>query len=139
VTFQPDIIVTGPDGIMLVVEAKVSLPNLEQTEEQLSHYMVGMQCPTGILTTPERMRVYRDLYTSPATIERIADFDMQGVWRQQPPQDAASFELFVQQWLERLGQLPTKDLPRNVAEVLREYLIPAVIGGDVRAAHPRYS
>jgi hypothetical protein len=35
VTFQPDIIVTGSDGVTLVVEAKASLPNLERTEEQL--------------------------------------------------------------------------------------------------------
>jgi hypothetical protein len=124
---------------MLVVEAKTSLPDLTQTEEQLSHYMIGMRCPMGILTTPERMRVYRDLYTSPPTIERIADFDTRGVWQQQRPQDAASFERFVHQWLERLAQMPTKDLPRNVAETFREYVVPAVIGGDVRAAHPRYS
>jgi hypothetical protein len=35
VTFQPDIIVTGSDGVTLVVEAKASLPNLERTDEQL--------------------------------------------------------------------------------------------------------
>jgi hypothetical protein len=139
VTFQPDIIVTGSDGITLVAEAKVSLPNLERTEEQLRHYMIGMQCPTGMLITPQRMWVYRDLYSSPPNVERIGEFDMSNVWQRRPPTDAASFELFVQQWLERLTQQPTKNLPRKVAEALREYIVPAVASGDVRAAHPRYS
>jgi len=139
VTFQPDIIVTGPDGVTLVAEAKVSLPNLERTEEQLRHYMFGMQCPTGILITPRRMWVYRDLYSSPPNVERVGEFDMTGVWQRRPPTDASSFELFVQEWLERVAQQPTKDLPHDVAEVLREYIVPAVASGDVRAAHPRYS
>jgi hypothetical protein len=53
--FQPDIIVTGSDGVILVVEAKASLPDLEVSEEQLKRYMSGMQCPTGLLITPEHM------------------------------------------------------------------------------------
>ena len=138
-TFQPDIIVTGPDGVTLVAEARVSLPNLERTEEQLRHYMFGMQCPTGILITPQRMWVCRDLYSSPPNVERVGEFDMSGVWQRRPPTDAASFELFVQQWLERVPQQPIKDLPHDVVEVLREYIMPAVASGDVRAAHPRYS
>jgi hypothetical protein len=139
VEFQPDIIVTGPDGVTLVVEAKVSLPNLERTEEQLRHYMFGMHCPTGILITPQRMWVYRDLYSSPPDFERVGQFDMSAVWQRRPPTDAPSFESFVQQWLERVAQQPTKDLPHDVAEALREYIVPAVASGDVRAAHPRYS
>jgi len=138
-TFQPDILVIGPDGVTLVVEAKVSLPNLEQTEEQLQRYMFGMQCPTGILITPKRMWVYSDLYTSPASVQRIGEFDMNGLWEQQPPEEDGSFQIFVQQWLERLAQQPTKDLPRNVGEALREYVLPAITSGEVRAAHPRYS
>jgi hypothetical protein len=101
--------------------------------------MLAMQCPTGILITPHRMWVYRDLYSSPPNVERVGEFDMGGVWQRQPPEDAASFELFVQQWLERLAEQPTKGLPRNIAEALREFIVPAVAGGDVRAAHPRYS
>jgi hypothetical protein len=137
--FQPDIVVTGPDGISLVVEVKTSLPNPEQAEAHLQRYMISMQCPTGILVTRERMWLYRDLYTSPPSIGQIGEFDMKGLWQQQPPEEAASFEIFVQQWLERLSQQPTKDLPRNVVDVLREYVLPAVTSGEVRAAHPRYS
>jgi len=41
--FQPDIIITTRDGVSLVVEAKVNLPNLECSEEDLKQYMVSMQ------------------------------------------------------------------------------------------------
>jgi hypothetical protein len=137
--FQPDIIVTGPDGVMLVLEAKTSLPDLHGSEEQLKRYMVGMQCPTGVLITPEHMWVYRDLYTtrSPESIHRIAEFDTKGFWRQPPPADETLFEAFVQEWLERLAHQPPQDLPREIRETLSEYVVPAVTNGEVRAAHPR--
>src|SRR6266536_2950599 len=114
--FQPDIIVTGPEGVMLVVEAKASLPNLQQSEEQLKRYMIGMQVPTGVLITPEHMWVYRDLYTtrSPESIQRIGEFETKNLCRQPPPVDPVRFEVLVQQWLERLAQEPNQDLPRNV-------------------------
>src|SRR5438067_12824722 len=133
--FQPDIIVTGPDGVMLVLEVKTSLPNLRSSEEQLKQYMVGMQCPIGVLITPEHMWVYRDLYTSrtPDSIQRIGEFETKYLWRQPPPTDATAFESFVQQWLERLAHQHTEDLPRNVSEALSEYVVPAVTNGDVRA------
>jgi len=138
--FQADIVVSGPDGVMLVVEVKASQPNLQHSEEQLKRYMIGMQCPIGLLVTPEHMWVYRDFYTarSPDSIQRIGEFDTKDLWRQPPPAEPALFEAFVQQWLERLSQQPTQDLPRNVRETLWEYVLPAVTNGDVRAAHPRY-
>ena len=138
--FQPDIVVSGPDGVMLVVEVKARLPNLQHSEEQLKRYMIGMQCPTGVIVTPDHMWVYRDFYTarSPESIQRIGEFDTKDLWRQPPPAEPALFEAFVQQWLERLSQQPTQDLARNVRETLWEYVVPAVTNGDVRAAHPRY-
>lgn len=139
VTFQPDIIATGPDGVTLVVEAKASLSNLDQTEEQLREYMLGMHCPTGILITPKRMLVYRDLYASPPDVERVGEVDMSLLWRQEPPREPQRFESFVQDWLEHLSEQLPKDLPRNVKEMLQEYVLPAVSGGELRAAHPRYS
>jgi len=137
--FQPDILVTGPDGVSLVVEAKSAVGNIERTEEQLKQYMIGMQCPTGIVVTPDRMWVYRDRYTarSPQSIERVGEFDTTGLWQQSPPPDAALFEQFVQQWLERLAHQPIGDLPPNFGATLREYVVPALTDGDVRAAHPR--
>ena len=39
---QPDIVVTTPDVMMFVAEAKITLPDLEHTEEDLKKYMFGM-------------------------------------------------------------------------------------------------
>ena len=82
--FQPDILITTRDGVTLVVEANVALPNLECAEEDLKQYMVSMQCPTGILITPSRMWLYRDSYAtrSPQSI-RVGEFSLARVWRQQ--------------------------------------------------------
>jgi hypothetical protein len=137
--FQPDIIVAGPGGITLVVEAKTSMPNLLQTEKQICEYMISMSCPTGLLITPERMWIYRDQYSSPPHIERIGEFAMSTIWPQQPPEGGAPFESFVQAWLEQLPQQTKKKLPRGLDETFREYLLPALASGEVRAAHPRYS
>jgi hypothetical protein len=138
--FQPDIIVTGPEGVMLVVEAKTTLPNLRDSEEQLKRYMIGTQCPTGVLITPKHMWLYRDVFTarSPESIRQIGSFETKGFWRQSPPTQSTAFEIFVQQWLERLAHEPTQDLPRDVRQSLSEYVLPALTNGEVRAARPRY-
>jgi hypothetical protein len=75
--------------------------------------MISMQCPTGLLITPERMWVYRDRFSSPPDVERVGEFDMSGIWQHEPPANASAFELFAQQWLEHVGQQPTKNMPRN--------------------------
>ena len=139
--FRPDILVTTPDGVVLVIEAKVTLPDLERSEQQLREYMVGMQCPVGLLITPERMWLYRDFYTarSPQSVQRVGEFNARALWDKQPPTEGALFESFVQRWLEGLARRPAEELPDEVRESLREYVLPALTGGDVRAAHPRYS
>lgn len=139
--FQPDIVVTTPGepGVSLVAEAKLTLPNLDLTEEGLKQYMVLMQCPTGLLITPERMWLYRDFYTSrsPQSVRRVGEFSLKPLWDQPPPAQGALFETFVQRWLEDLAQRPTERLPPDLRDAIREYILPAVTTGDVRAAHPR--
>lgn len=137
--FQPDILVTTPDGVALVIEAKVALPDLECTEQQLKHYMISMQCPTGVLITPERMWLYRDTFTSlvPESVRRVGEFDVKSLWPQPPPKQGAQFESFVQRLFEDLAKGPPKDVPDDLREPIREYILPAVISGEVRAAHPR--
>jgi hypothetical protein len=139
--FHPDIVVTipGEPGVTLVVEAKTTLPNLERTEDELKQYMVLMQCPTGLLITPERMWLYRDLYTSrsPQSIRRIGEFNLKPLWEQPPPAEGARFETFVQRWLEDLAKQPPEELPDALRDAVREYILPAIMSGDVRAAHPR--
>jgi len=141
VAFEADIPITTPDGIALVVEAKATLPNPERTEEDLKQYMAGMQCPVGLLITPERMWLYRDFYTarSPLSVQRIGEFNAKLLWRQAPQSEGAAFEVFVQQWLEDLANQPTAEFPKELRDALREYVLPAVTGGEVRAAQPRYA
>ena len=63
--FEPDIIITTPDGRLMVIEAKVTMNDLPRTEEALKRYMVGMQYPFGLLITPEKGWVYRDSLFQP--------------------------------------------------------------------------
>jgi len=141
--FQPDILVTipGEPRVTMVVEAKTSLPDLNRTEQELKRYMVGMQCPVGVLVTPQRLWLYRDFYTTltPESVRRVGEYNTDSLWRQTPPQDAAQFERFVQHWLEDLSSTPPPDLPHDLREALREYILPAITTGEVRAAHPRPS
>lgn len=138
--FQPDIVVTTPGepSVTLVVEAKTTLPNLERTEEGLKQYMVLMQCPTGLLITPERMWLYRDFYTSrsPQSVRLVGEFNLKPLW-DHPPAQEARFGTFVQHWLEDLATQPTEGLPDELRDAVREHILPAVMSGEVRAAHPR--
>jgi hypothetical protein len=139
--FQPDILVTSPDEprVRLVIEAKVHLPNLDRTEAQLKQYMVRMQCPIGMLITPERMWLYRDSYTTraPDSIQRIGEYNIKSLWREPPPTQGGLFEVFVQHRLEDLANTPVHGLPTDLRDVLRDYVLPAITAGDMRAAHPR--
>ena len=139
--FQPDIVINTAGGTTLVVEAKVRLPNLRSTEDGLKRYMVGMQCPVGLLVTPERIWLYRDSYSgrTPESIERVGEFDAKLLWHQPPPLEEARFETFVQDWLRDLNRNGSDDLPSDMRHAIREYVLPAVAQGEIRAAHPRYS
>jgi hypothetical protein len=139
--FEPDILITTPDGIALAVEAKTTLPNFEHAEEDIKQYMVGMQCPVGLLITPERIWIYRDFYSarSPLSVQRVGEFDAKPLWQQAPPPQGAAFQGFVQRWLEDLAGQPIGKLPKELRDALREHVLPALAGGEVRAAHPRYA
>jgi hypothetical protein len=139
--FQPDILITTPEGMALVVETKVTLTDLKRTEQDIKEYMVRMSCPIGLLITPERMWLYRDSYTtrSPESVLRIGEFNAKPLWQEPLPLTNEAFELFVQKWLEDLAGRPTDELPQKLREALRDHILPAVVGGEVRAAHPRYS
>ena len=141
--FRPDILVTSPDEprVTLVIEAKVHLQDFDRTEAELKQYMVGMQCPLGMLITPDRMWLYRDSYTTraPDSIQRVGEFNIKSLWREPPPGQETRFEAFVQQRLEELAKTPTHGLPSDLRDALREHILPAITTGNVHAAHPRYS
>jgi len=137
--FQPDILITTPSGRVMVIEAKVSMNDLPRTEEALKRYMVAMQYPFGLLITPEKGWVYRDFYSGPSleSVRQVGEFDSSRIWRQNPPREGLQFEAFVQQWIEDLGDFPAESLPPQLKDIVLDYVLPAIAGGEVKAAHPR--
>ena len=137
--FQPDILITTPDGQVMVIEAKVTMNDLPRTEEALKRYMVGMQFPYGLLITARKGWVYQDLYSSlsPDSVKQVEEFDSSVLWSEPPPDSPLRFEAYVQRWIEALADYPTELLPPKLKEIIQEYVLPAVSIGEVRAAHPR--
>jgi hypothetical protein len=137
--FQPDILITTPDGRVMVIEAKVIMNDLPRTEEALKRYMVGMQYPFGLLITPEKGWVYRDSYSSasPASVKQVEEFDSTRIWGRSPPREGLKFEAFVQQWIEDLADFPGESLPPKLKDIVQGYVLPAIARGEVKAAHPR--
>ena len=137
--FEPDIIITTPDGRLMVIEAKVTMADFPRTEEALKRYMVAMQYPFGLLITPEKGWVYRDSYSSlsPTSVHQVEEFDSTPMWRQNPPRDPVEFEAFVQRWIEELADFPTQSLPPELKDIVQDYVLPAIAAGEVKAAHPR--
>ena len=139
--FRPDILITAPDGGVMVIEAKVAMRDLPRTEEELKRYMVGMNYPFGLLITPEKGWLYRDSYSSllPTSVNQVEEFDSTRLWDYNPPREGPAFEAFVQRWIESLPDFPSDSLPPNFRDIVQVYLLPAIAGGEVRAAHPRYA
>jgi hypothetical protein len=146
--FDADIIVTDGEGsdIALVVEAKTAVRDLESAEHQLKRYMTGMQCPVGILVSPERLWLYRNRYLdSPAdSVARVGEFDVSNVFHFTPSgsgrNSAFAFEAEVQSWLEGLRtEAGLRDLPADLRRAVRLYIDPAISNGTIRAGHPRES
>lgn len=137
--FQPDILITTPDGRIMVIEAKLTMKDLPREEEALKRYMVGMQYPFGLLITPEKGWLYRDHYSSlsPESVNQIEEFDTTRIWRGDPPRKGLEFEAFVQRWIEDLKDFPTESLPPQLKNVVKDYVLPAIAAGEVKAAHPR--
>jgi hypothetical protein len=137
--FEPDIIISTPDGRLMVIEAKVAMNDLPHTEEALKRYMVAMQYPFGLLITPEKGWVYRDSYSSlsPASIKKVEEFDSIPIGRQDPPREPLEFEAFVQRWIEDLPDFPTQSLPPQLKDIVQGYVLPAIAVGEAKAAHPR--
>ena len=137
--FQPDIIISTPNGRLMVIEAKVAMTDLPRTEEALKRYMVAMQYPFGLLITPEDGWVYRDSWSgiSAASIQQVEEFDSVPIWRHNPPREPLEFEAFVQRWIEDLADFPTQSLPPQLKDIVQGYVLAAIAGGGVKAAHPR--
>lgn len=123
----------------MVIEAKMTMNDLPRTEEALKRYMVGMQYPFGLLITPEKGWIYRDIYSglSPESVKQVGEFDATQMWRHDPPRHALEFEAFVQKWIQDLADFPAESLPAPLKDIVQDYVLPAIAGGEVTAAHPR--
>ena len=139
--FEPDIVVTEPGSsqVLLVVEAKVGESGPE-SEVQLRHYMWKMSCPVGLLVSPRKIVVYRNLFTgySDDSIERIGAYSPPSSWREYAGRDAGiEFELRVQSWLEGLKSEKDSELTGEIAGGFEQFVIPSILEGEIHAAGPR--
>ena len=139
---QPSIVVTGPDSpkVLLVVNVQGSAADLTGAETDLKVYMARMDCPAGMLVTPEQTRFYRNNYTdyTPQTVELIGEcptIDLLGA----PEKVAETYlEWFVQEWLEDLSGGARRPWPSTVREAIEFSVVPMVIGSRVSAGGPRW-
>jgi hypothetical protein len=142
---QADIIVSSPDSteVKLVVEAKLQIPQLRETEHQLKNFMLQLRCPLGLLVAPQRLWVYVDRFTSYSedSIELLDEFDITGLIKFHVPATGGgvAFENAVQAWLEDLSHTVMQGQVKDpkLLEIINHYILPAVETGIVRAAGPR--
>ena len=151
-SLAPDILVTSRDGTSrsLVVEVKLSTHDLQTSEQQLKVHMVRYGCPTGMLVTPDAVRIYRDTFTSyeEGSVELVGAFSMASVFEadvastiratEEPTMRAFQLEDAVQRWLEGLTN-PSNlaALAPDLREAVEDHVVPALEQGEVRAAGPR--
>jgi hypothetical protein len=100
--FEPDILITTPDGITLVVEANTALRDLEGAEKDLKQYMAGMQCLVGLPIMPKRMWLYRDFYTARSllSVKRVGEFNARAILAAAGAIAGSGVRRFVQRGLE---------------------------------------
>src|SRR5580693_2368695 len=134
---QADIIVSSPDAteVKLVVEAKLKVPNLRETERQLKGFMLQLSCPLGLLVSPQRLWVYLDRFTSDSeeSVERIGEFNVEGLIKfhspaSEGPETHFAFENAVQDWLESLSMTGSQERVNDpkLLETISHYILPAV-------------
>jgi hypothetical protein len=141
----PDIVVTRPDSpeVLLAVEVKSGVADIGSWEAQLKAYMVHTSCPVGMLVTPEQTRIYRNRYTDyePQSVAMIGACATSELLGSIPPASSLTdsyLERRVEDWLESLRGDADRAWPSSVREAIESSILPEVIGGDVRAAGPRW-
>jgi hypothetical protein len=135
-------VVSSPDSpkVLLVVNVQGSAADATGAETDLKVYMARMDCPAGMLVTPEQTRFYRNNYTdyTPQTVELIGEcptIDLRGA----PEKVAATYlEWFMQEWLEDLSGGARRSWPSTVREAIEFSVLPMVTGSRVSAGGPRW-
>lgn len=139
--FDPDIVVTEPSSshVLLIVEAKTR-ESIPESENQLRHYMWEMSCPVGLLVSPQRIILYRNLFTgySDDSVQRVGAYSAPSSWSDYAGRNAGiEFERRVQSWLEGLKNEKPSELTREAAGAFEQFVIPGLLQGEIHAAGPR--
>ena len=123
-----------------MVELRGDSGGLNSTEAALKSCMVQMNCPTGMLVTPEQMRFYRNRYTdyAPQTVEMIGECPTGELLGTLPQGADSDLERPVEDWLESLRTGGGRSWPTSVREAIESSVLPALNGGVVRAGGPRW-
>lgn len=142
--FTPDVIVTtdySPATIALVAEAKGTAANLDEVALRLKQYMLWMNCPVGIIFTPQVLRIYKDRFLGRTqdSIEMVGDFPTGELFnaRQQVVVSESAVESTLFQWLDELahtGQVRVSN--QRLRSAIDEHILPAISGGRVSIVHP---
>lgn len=137
----------------LVVSVGRAPEDCSFVEEPLKRYMLAMSCPVGMLIVPSRIWIYRNRYLSsdPRSVEKIGPF-VATWWPESslptgfvgtPEGAAAALDPFVQEvrrWLEGLDTAASVNaLPSDLRTAVREYILPVLTDGILRAGVPRQS
>lgn len=140
--FQPDILVTesGSPHVLMIIESKL-FEDKRESDSQLQRYMWEMSCPVGLLVFPRHLRIYRNRFTgySDDSVQLIGSFPSPSTWQEfEERKSGFQFERAVQHWLETLRTNPDHaQVPPETQKALVEYVIPALISGEIQAAGPR--
>lgn len=145
-SFEPDIIVTGPEAPdwRMVVDAQLTPLDTSETERELKGYMTGVGFPIGMLVTPRKASIFRDRYLANPHegIQKVGEFDIgrslhfdseRAGWNAE-----LDFENAVQSWIERFTtESGLRELPPDLRDAVKTHIVPVMDQGEVRAGHPR--
>ena len=141
----PDIVVTKPDSpeVLLAIEVKAGAGDVLAAEAQIKDYMVHQSCPVGMLVTPEDTIFFRNPYTGyeADTIQEIGECRTNELMGEMPDKTANAesyLVLCVERWLEDLPTASRQSWPPSASEAIESFVLPAVTGGIIRAAGPRW-
>jgi len=139
--FDPGIVVTEPGSshVLLIVEAKAG--GSETTSEpQLRNYIWEMGCPVGLLVSPSKIVLYRNLFTgySDESVERVGAYPAPLGWSRYADRNCGiEFESRVQSWLEGLKNDRASELTDEAAGAFEQFVISGLLQGEIHAAGPR--
>jgi hypothetical protein len=152
--FRPNLIVTSSDGaeLKLVVAVGRDPADRNFVLGPLKRYMVATNCPVGLLVVPNGLWIYRNRYlpNDQDSVQELGPF--RKLWPQDslprsfvgiPAAAAAALDPFVQEvrnWLDNLDTPSNLNaLNQDLRSAVRDYLLPVLHEGILRAGVPRHT